>query len=86
MRLELFRFRYRDAVTGKWKRARYRATREEIAHRFADFEILEPPEIREVDEVARYFSPHRAVGNLGPVLTIVGWRQSRRVHIAGVAA
>jgi len=85
MRLELFRFRYRDAVTGKWMRARYVATREEIAQRFTDFEILEPPEIREVDEVARYFSPHRTVGNLGPVIEIDGWRQRRRVAVIGLA-
>jgi hypothetical protein len=31
-RLELFAFRYRQHLTGKWIRARYVATREEIAN------------------------------------------------------
>jgi hypothetical protein len=88
-RLELFPFRYRDELTGKWKRARYVAARHVIAERFAEFEIIGPPEIREVDPATRYFSPHRnppaGVGNLGPVLTIAGWGQARRVGIAGVA-
>jgi hypothetical protein len=88
-RLELFHFRYRDELTGKWKLARYVAERHVIAARHAEFEIIGPPEIREVDPDARYFSPHRnpqAVGNLGPVLTIAGWGQARGVEIAGVAA
>jgi hypothetical protein len=57
-RLELFPFRYRDELTGKWKRARYVAERHEIAERFAEYEILGPVEVREVDQGARYFSPH----------------------------
>ena len=48
-RLELFAFRYRDPRTGKWIRARYRAERQEIAARHAEFEIIGPPEIRDVD-------------------------------------
>lgn len=58
MRLELFPFRYRDPLTGKWVCARYVAKRHEIAERFAEFEITGPPEIREVGPAARYFSPH----------------------------
>jgi hypothetical protein len=85
-RLELFPFRYRDELTGKWKRARYVAERHEIAERFAEYEILGPVEIREVDPEARTFNPHHSVlSNLGPILTIAGWRPSRRVAIAGVA-
>ena len=57
-RLELYPFRYRDEPTGKWVRARYRAELHEIAARFAEFEIVGPPEIRNVDPDARYFSPH----------------------------
>ena len=38
-RLELFPFRYRDPLTGKWVKARYRAERDEIAARHAEFEI-----------------------------------------------
>jgi hypothetical protein len=39
----LYPFRYRDPVTGKWVRARYRATRETIARRHAAWEITGPP-------------------------------------------
>jgi hypothetical protein len=56
MRLELFLFRYRDDLTGKWKRARYVAQRHVIAERFAEFEIIGPPRIRNVDPGARYFT------------------------------
>jgi hypothetical protein len=89
-RLELFPFRYRDELTGKWKRARYVAERHEIEARFAEYEVLGPPEIRQVDTDARYFAPHPRegrpeIGNLGPVLTIVGWGLPRRVVIAGIA-
>jgi len=58
MHLELYPFRYRDAVTGKWVRARYRATPQEIARRYAEFEITGPPEIRAIDQGTRYFNPH----------------------------
>ena len=37
--LELFPFRYRDPITGKWVRAGYRAERHEIAARYAEWEI-----------------------------------------------
>jgi hypothetical protein len=57
MRLELFPFRYRDPLTGKWVRARYVAERHVIAERYAEFEIIGPPEIRDVDPDARYFNP-----------------------------
>ena len=43
--LELFPFRYRDPRTGKWVRARYVATREQIADRHAEWEITGPAEI-----------------------------------------
>jgi hypothetical protein len=57
-RLELFPFRYRDPRTGKWVRARYVAELHEIAARYAEWEIVGPPEIRNVDPDARYFAPH----------------------------
>ena len=57
-RLELFPFRYRDPRTGKWIRARYRAELHEIAARHTEFELDGPPEIRDVDPDARYFTPH----------------------------
>ena len=60
-RLELFPLRYRDPFSGKWVRARYRASREDIAAQHGEFEITGAPEIREVDTTARYFSPWKVV-------------------------
>jgi len=57
-RIELFPFRYRDPRTGRWTRARYVATREEIAKRYAEWEIAGPAGIRDVDPDARAFTPH----------------------------
>jgi hypothetical protein len=57
-RLELCLFRYRDARTGKWIVARYRAERHEIAARYAEFEFIGAPEIREIDRDGQRFSPH----------------------------
>ena len=58
-RTELF-FRYRNPRTGKWMRARYVATREEIAARYTEWEIASPAEVRYVDPQARYFTPHKS--------------------------
>jgi hypothetical protein len=58
-RLELYPFRYRDPRTGKWVRSRYVAELHEIAARYAEFEIIGPPEIRNVDPAARPFTPHK---------------------------
>ena len=44
--LTLFPFRYRDPVTGKWVRARYKATLDEIAQRHAQWEIVGAAESR----------------------------------------
>jgi len=41
----------------KWVKARYVAERHEIATRYAEWEIIGPREIREVDPDARYFTP-----------------------------
>ena len=57
-RVDLFAFCYRDAICAKWIRARYVATREEIEQRYAEWEILRPAEIRDVDPKSRYFTPH----------------------------
>jgi len=45
---ELFPFRYRDPVTGKWVSARYVAERHEIAERYKEWEIAGPPECEPV--------------------------------------
>jgi len=60
-RLELFPFRYRGRVTGRWVKARYVAERHEIAARYSEWEIIGPPEIRNVDPGARYFTPRKIV-------------------------
>jgi hypothetical protein len=44
--LTLYPFRFRDALTGKWVRARYLAERGEIAARYGEWEITGVPEIR----------------------------------------
>jgi hypothetical protein len=61
-RLELFPFRYRDALTGKWVRARYLAELREIQQRYSQWELIGPPEIRQVPEDATpsQFNPFRS--------------------------
>lgn len=54
--IALFAFRYRDIRTGKWVRARYRATREEIAARYSQWEVTGDPELR-ADDPVQMFSP-----------------------------
>ena len=53
---ELFPFRYRDGLTGKWVRARYLAERHVIADCYKEWEITGPPEIRG-DREYGHFSP-----------------------------
>ena len=60
--LHLYEFRYRDARTGKWTKARYRATLEEMASRYAEAEAIGEPEVRLVDPDAGYFNPYRSSG------------------------
>jgi hypothetical protein len=59
MPLELFPFRYRDARTGRWVKARYKGTPEEIAIRYAEWEITGPAELR--SDVGGAFNPYRFV-------------------------
>jgi hypothetical protein len=44
--LSLYPFRFRDPVSGKWQRARYVAERHVITERYAEWEIIGPPELR----------------------------------------
>jgi hypothetical protein len=53
--LTLYPFRFRDSVSGKWVRARYRAERSEIAARYTEWEITGAAEVRERGGAA--FSP-----------------------------
>jgi hypothetical protein len=58
MTVELFPFRYRDRLTGRWVRARYKAAREEIAAAgYAEWEITGPAEIRSPETAGTYFRP-----------------------------
>ena len=85
-RLELFPFRFRDPVTGKWVRARYRAELHEITTRYADFEITGAPEIREISSRANYFTQNQGatpLANLGSVLTIRKAKSALRIHVVG---
>jgi hypothetical protein len=60
-RLLLYPFRVRDAITKRWRKARYVAEAQVIAARYppGDWEIIALPEVREVDPTAGYFSPWR---------------------------
>jgi hypothetical protein len=55
--IALYPFRYRDPLTGRWVSARYKATREEIASRYAQWEITGPAEIRSPETAGNYFRP-----------------------------
>ena len=46
MTLVVYPFRYKDARTGRWVKARYKADRTEIAVRYAEWEIIGPGEER----------------------------------------
>ena len=59
MAVELFPFRYRDPLTGRWVKARYRATPEEIAARHTEWEITGPAEMR--SPIGSAFNPYRVV-------------------------
>jgi len=55
--LLLYPFRARNPLTGKWYRAGHKAQQHEIAARYAEWEIIGPPEIRHPSGAA--FSPWR---------------------------
>ena len=59
MSFERYPFRYRDRLTGRWIKARYKATREEIAARHEEWQIVGPAEIRSTAGGA--FHPYRMV-------------------------
>ena len=58
--LEVFPFRYRDPRTGRWVKARYMATPDEIAARYKEWELTGPGEIRR--PLDGYFNPARREG------------------------
>ena len=53
--LHLYPFRFRDPLTGRWIRARYKATWQEIGARYREAEITGPAEIRQAGSVG--FTP-----------------------------
>lgn len=46
-RVELYAFTYYDELRKRWTRARYKATREDIAKRYQQFKLEGEPELRE---------------------------------------
>ena len=55
-----FPFRYKDARTGKWVKAHYKAERAAIAARYTVWEIVGPGEERR--PIGGYFNPGRREG------------------------
>jgi hypothetical protein len=61
--LELYPFRFRDPLTGKWVRARYKLQVPVLQRAYSDWEIIGAPEIRHVTETCtRAFNPFDAPG------------------------
>jgi hypothetical protein len=52
--LRLYRFSYFDPLRNRWLMARYAAQREEIAQRYTQYELIEPPEVRHVAQDWQY--------------------------------
>ena len=52
----LYPFRYRDPLTSRWVRARYKASIEDIGKRYVEWELTGPPEVR--TPITSWFSPH----------------------------
>jgi hypothetical protein len=51
-RLELYPFRFRDPLTGKWIRDRHELQVPEMQRHYVEWEILGAPEIRRVTETS----------------------------------
>ena len=56
--LLLYPFRFVDPVTGRWVRARYRASLADLAERYERWETIGEPEVR--DAVDAGFRPFRS--------------------------
>jgi hypothetical protein len=59
MGVELYAFRFRHPVTGRWVTARYKDTIEDIAATHAEWEIIGPAEVR--TPIGESFNPYRVV-------------------------
>jgi hypothetical protein len=60
--LLLYHFKFFDRVSGKWLRSRYAAEREVIAQRHAQFEIIEPREVRVLSDDPRALTTGHLAG------------------------
>jgi hypothetical protein len=59
-RLELYPFKYRDRITGKWVRATHKLQVPALQRRYAEWEITGAPEIRHVTPgPIEHFNPFR---------------------------
>jgi hypothetical protein len=59
----LYPFKFRDSLTGKWVHARYVAERRVLEERYREFEIIGPPEAREIpDDALEQSAAHVARG------------------------
>ena len=60
-RLELYRFRYFDALRRRWLQARYVSEAPAIRCKYPEYDLIAPPEIRHVDaRVTVQFNPFRS--------------------------
>jgi hypothetical protein len=56
-RLMLYPFRFRDQLTGQWVRARHKMQVPEIQRYYGDWQLVGPPEIRNVTQASTTYSP-----------------------------
>ena len=67
--LALYPFRFRDPLTGKWVRARHKLQVPVLQRRYAEWEIVGPPETRHVTETsAQPFNPFVAPPRAGAII------------------
>ena len=60
--LYLYPFRFRDPLTGKWRKARYRAELRVIRERYSEFELDGEPMVITGRRTADFNLPRRLVG------------------------
>jgi len=59
--LAVYEFRYIDRLSGKWVRARYKASIAELNARYNRWQTIGPPEIRAIAPVQMFQTPPRVV-------------------------
>ena len=69
--LELYSFRFRDPLTGKWIRARHKLQVPELQRRYPEWEITGAPEIRHVTAACiEQFNPFKPSASRGQILKV----------------